>query len=490
VNASSSLVSPAHCTHPPYARTLGPEVADLATLAGLEPDPEQRMILDLFFALGPTGASSTFENAAICARQNLKTGVFKMAALGWLFVTDQRLVVWSAHEFGTAQEAFRDMIELVEGSDWLRRRVRNVFRGTGDEAIEMRSGARLIFKARTRSAGRGLTGDKVVLDEAFALKPMHMGALLPTMSARPDPQVFYGSSAGLVDSAVLRAIRDRGRKGDASLTYVEFCDDLGGECLTPECTHAVGSDGCRLDDRRRWRRANPAIGRRISEEHIAKERQGMPPEEFARERLGWWDAPPDVGVDPAIDLSLWAQLTDKRSGPEDPVAFGFDVVPDRRAAAICAAGYRADGLIHLEVIDARPGTEWVAPRLAELKRNWRAPAIVGDKATCEALAPALEKAKVRPKQTSASDMAAACAQLYDLATTLQIRHLGEPEFPAALAIAEKRELEGGWAWSKRHTDGDITALVAGTLAVHGLLSRGKKRPKLFISMRELEEAKT
>jgi hypothetical protein len=75
--------------------------------------------------------------------------------------------------------------------------VKRIYNGNGEERIEMNGGARLLFKARTKTGGRGLTGDKVILDEAFALQPGHMGALLPTLSVRPDPQVLYGSSAGL-----------------------------------------------------------------------------------------------------------------------------------------------------------------------------------------------------------------------------------------------------------------------------------------------------
>lgn len=173
MSASSLAVEPAFRSVPAYDRTLGPEVADLSRLAGYGPDPEQEMALDAIFAIDGSGRSVAFETAVIACRQNLKTGVFKQAALGWLFVTDERLVVWSAHEFRTSQEAFRDLDELITGSDLLRRRVKHIYRGNGDEAIELLSGARVIFKTRTKGGGRGLSGRKVILDEAFALQPMH-----------------------------------------------------------------------------------------------------------------------------------------------------------------------------------------------------------------------------------------------------------------------------------------------------------------------------
>lgn len=77
------------------------------------------------------------------------------------------------------------MTELIEGTPVLAREIKAIHRGNGDEAIELTDNRRLLFKARTDKSGRGLTGDRTVLDEAFALKPTHMGSLLPTMAARP-----------------------------------------------------------------------------------------------------------------------------------------------------------------------------------------------------------------------------------------------------------------------------------------------------------------
>ena len=111
-----TLVAPAYFNHPDYSVTHGPEVCDIATMAGLPPDPEQAMALDALFAIDPTDPykSAAFEFAIICARQNMKTALFKMASLGWLFHLDQRLVVWSAHEMSTTREAFRDLVNLID----------------------------------------------------------------------------------------------------------------------------------------------------------------------------------------------------------------------------------------------------------------------------------------------------------------------------------------------------------------------------------------
>ncbi|GAC1318188.1 MAG: hypothetical protein NVSMB16_14510 [Acidimicrobiales bacterium] len=465
---AETLVEPAFHTAPQWVKTYGPDVADVCELAGFPPDPEQQLLLDHTFAFDANGKPAAFEVAAICCRQNLKTGFLKQAALGWLFVTEQRLIVWSAHEFGTAQEAFRDMEQLISGTPALAREVKKIHRGNGDEAIELTNGCRLMFKARTKGGGRGLTGDKVILDEAFALQPAHMGALLPTLSARPDPQVAYGSSAGLASSDVLRGLRDRGRAGSSSrLAYVEWAAPEG--CAVISCDHSLGSEGCALDDEDRWLAANPQLGKRISYEHVRSERQAMPPEEFARERLGWWDEPSGEMVIPA---AAWDACLDESSRVPAPVSFALDVAPDRSWASIAVAGLNEQGVPHVEVtstqggqvMDHRPGTEWVVPRLVELMARWpRATVTLIDRT----LVPALLEHRIEVDEIKSTDVAAACGLFYDLATTTRLRHVGQAQLSDALAAARKNVEDGetAWKWGRRRSGSDITPLYAATLAL-------------------------
>ena len=474
MTTNAGLVEPAYHTAPTYTRTLGPEVGELCELIGFGPDPEQQLILDDLFALDGRGKSAAFEEAIIAPRQNLKTGVIKQAALGWLFVTDQRLVVWSAHEFRTAQEAFRDMEELVAGSPMLAKRVKSIYRGNGDEAIELISGARLIFKARTKGGGRGLTGNKIILDEAFALIPAHMGALLPTLSAVPDPQVIYASSAGDSSAAVLRGIRDRGRIGDPRMAYAEWCAPHN--CADgPLCDHALNAVGCALDNVDNLKAANSAIGRRITLAHVQAERRAMPPLEYARERLGWWEEAAGAMVVPAeswaADLDLFSELV-------TPPEFALDVNPARSYAAISAAGFRADGLPHVEVTsstvgsalitDHRPGTDWVVDRCVQLQNAWPSSTLwVGSGSAAESLVPALVEAGVRVGFIGSGDVMAACGLFYDKAIASGLRHIGQKELTTALTVARKTsdDSEGAWRWGRRRSASDITPLYAATLAL-------------------------
>jgi len=483
VSSRGVEVVPAFRSVPGYHRTLGPLVADVAEAAGYPPDLEQGALLDIVFGLRPDNRVAAFEVAVVVARQNLKTAVLKMCALGWLFVTDQRLIVWSAHEFSTATEAHRDLAELIENTPTLRRRLKpNGIRfGSADKSIELATGARVVFKARTATGGRGLSGDKVVLDEAFALQPAHIGALMPTLSARPDPQLVYASSAGQEQSGVLRAIRDRGRAGtDPSLGYIEWTDDLGGDCSQPACDHAAGRDGCRLDDEARWARANPALGRRITLDYVRAERRGMPPVEFARERLGHW-AEGDSLEGGAFPAEAWEACRTTELALGAPVTFAVEVAEDRSWSCVAAAGKGVGGL-HTEVGEYAEGVSWVVDRLVDLThRNRRARVVVQRSSAAGSLLPAMRDRGVAVLEASSVDYAAACGTVHDLVTAGSLRHSGQPELDVAVRHARTKPAgDGAWVWNRRTATVDISPLVAVTLAAWG--AEQKPRPGRFMSL--------
>lgn len=478
----SALVEPAFRSAPDYVETLGPEVADLAEMAGYPPDPEQRLGLDLIFALDKRGKSAAFEFGVVVARQNMKTGLFKQAALGWLFLTDQNLVVWSAHEFSTTQEAFRDLAALIEGCQYLSRRVKRIYRGNGDESIELMSGQRLIFKARTKTGGRGLTGDKVVLDEAFALRPDHMGSLMPTLSVRPDPQLLYGSSAGLATSEVLRKIRDRGRNGEAaSLAYLEWCDDQTGRCAEPNCRHDFGVAGCVLDDRSRWKKANPLLGRTrpngtgLTYEYVANEREALDPAEFGRERMGWWDDP--AAGEPAFGPGFWEACStlDKPAAP--PAALAVAVSFDLTHAAIAAAT-EDEGLLHGRPLAHGPGTGWIVERAKRLQDTYDLDVVIDGGGPAAVLIEPLEQAGVRLRVLDTRQVLDACALIFDAVRERQFRHMSYPELDDAVAVAVKRTVGDRWAWGRRKSASDISPLEAVTLATWAV-DRGGPQTSIY-----------
>jgi hypothetical protein len=469
VTASATLVRPSHFTHPDYHHTLGPEVSDLADMIGFPPDPEQALVLDAQFGLDRHGRRVAFEVAVIGARQNIKTGLFKIAALGEVFIVEVPLLVWSAHEFSTAQEAFRDLTDLIESSPDLDREVKQIYRGNGEEAIELLNGSRIKFKARTKAGGRGLSGKRVVLDEGFALQSTHMGALLPLLSAQDEPQVWYGSSAGLADSQVLRSIRDRGRKGSPSMVYAEWCAPKG-TCIKPACDHEVGTEGCALDDPANWQLANPQMGRRILVETISNERLALPPEEFARERLGWWDEP--GRLEHIFGAGKWERcaIPALETPPATWMAIGVAVSIDRAWTSISAAVPLVNRTL-VGVLWQGRGTSGVVDEVKRLQATYGCPVVIDNHGPGADLIESLKTAGVQVTEMKSAEVFDACAFFYDKVHAGAIAHMSHPELDAAVNGAQRRLVGDRWAIGRKTSTSDVSPLEAAVLAA-AVASRG------------------
>ncbi|HET8661029.1 MAG TPA: hypothetical protein VFM55_18790 [Micromonosporaceae bacterium] len=457
------FVRPAHCWVPPHASTAGAEAVDLAASAGLEMDPWQAWALDQVLAEQADGSLAAFEAAVIVGRQNGKGAILEALALYWLFLEEVELILWSAHEFKTAAEAFRRMRVLLQGAPDLWPLVGRITTAKGDEAIELTTGQRLKFVARSEASGRGFTGDKIVLDEAYDLDVDEIAAMIPTLATRPDPQIIYTSSAGLGGSHVLRAVRDRGRAGgDPSLCWLEWC-------ATPAGKDKDGKDVYDLDDRAQWRAANPGYGVRISEGFIDKERRAMSaaPERFARERLGVWDEP--ANIDHPIRLDQWAACAvDLPSRPAGVPVFFLDCSPAMTSAAIAAAALH-EGRPHVELADYRPGTDWLVERAGELRlKNPDAVFAVQGNGAVTALRLKLHEVDVRPKELSQTDMGRACAHAQSLVPD-GMTHSDDELVSAALAGAVPRDIgDNLWTWGRRRSAVDISPIVAETGALFAL----------------------
>jgi hypothetical protein len=97
--------------------------------------------------------------------------ILEARELAGLFLFGEQLILHSAHEFKTAQEAFRRVLGLIQNTPDLDKLVSRVRTSHGEEGVELRNGARLRFVARSTGSGRGFSGDVVILDEAYNLGP-------------------------------------------------------------------------------------------------------------------------------------------------------------------------------------------------------------------------------------------------------------------------------------------------------------------------------
>lgn len=488
-----TVVRPAHLWVPERRGSYVDEVRDVARLIGRPLDASQDIAVDALTSYGPRGAWLALETGLKIPRQNGKTaGIETPIVLTDLFVWDADRIAWTAHLFKTAREAFEDHVRLIQSTPEFDRRVARIRYANGEEGIELVSGARLDYLARSKGGGRGLGGKRVVVDEALFFGAEAAGALLPILAARENPQVNYLSSACKVESDQLRALTRRGRAGgDPSLIWVEWCAagsfaDPG--CAVPRCLHFLGTPGCVLDDFELLVAANPALSAgRVSREFLEAMRRTLPPTEFAREFLGW-DEESDEDVD-TIPIEAWAARVDQgsRVAPGARPVFAVDVSPNSRSAAIAVAGRREDGARHVGLVEHRAGVSWVVPRLVDMIARRDPVAVILDGASpAAALLPSLHDEGLRVRSaddpggllvvTTATQMGAACVGLLNAveSTDPVVWHRGDPIVTGAWAAAAKRDIgDGLWGLTRKRSDGDISPAVAVVLAHYGHAVHGE-----------------
>jgi hypothetical protein len=461
---------------------LADAAIELAADCGLVLDPWQEDELRAMLAFLPDGRWAASEVGACVPRQNGKNGITEVRQLAGLFLihefpvkrSSDPLAVHTAHLNDTAEEAFRRLENLIEANDELSYQVKRYKRANGKEAIEIKGGERIRYRARTKGGGRGYAGDDLYLDEAMFLPEFGYGALRPILAARPNPQIIYTGSAVDQevhdDGVVFARVRERGLDGsDPRLVYFEHS-------LPYETPDEVPEE--ELDDPEVWARPNPALGVRIMAETVASERKSMSSRMFAVERLGVGDWPDTDKTNHVIDMVVWKALHDTASEALDPVCFTFAVAEDRSSASIAVGGKRSDGSVHVELIDRRSGTGWVAARLEELTgRHECLKTRFQGNGPAASLKPELDRLEVQVEPVNGGEMAQACGKFFDLVEQRALHHRGRADMEAALTSAlkgaAKRTSGDAWKWDR--TNG-VEAVVAVTLAAWTASSQTARVP--------------
>jgi len=451
------------------------DVSDLAASFGLRLDEWQEEVLRAAMGERADGRWAARQVGVSTPRQNGKTMLIVARALAGLLLFDEQIIIVSAHRQDTAREVFFRLVQIIEDNPALENRVDFIARSEMREFIRMKTGQEVRFKARSSGSGRGFSCDCLLLDEAQILNAAAWSAILPTMSARPNPQVWLLGTPPTPhdDGEVFTRLRHAGVEGkDSRLAWIEWS--------------AEPTDD--FDDPETWAKANPAYGVRIDYEAIAAERAVMTDDQFARERLGIWD---DISLASIIPRPNWEQQADTASIAVDHLALGVEVGPDLAWASVALAGQRADGDWHIELDEDQHtrgrGVEWLIPHLdAIVAANPTIRTIVVDaagpiSALLDQYRPGrwrLRGTRIEVMPVRVPELGAGCSRVLDGIVTGWLWHIGQPQLTAAAMAAGKRALgdTGMWVWSRRAATSDITPIQAATLALIGAQASRPRRP--------------
>lgn len=468
--------------------SAGFEVDEFAReVIGLHPTPWQRWLWIHALELRPDGTFRFRTIVLLVGRQNGKSLALAVLSLWFMYVFGRALTIGTAQSLDVAEEQWAVAVELAEGVPDLAAEVEHVDRTNGKKALRLVSGERYKVAAASRRGGRGLSGDLVLLDELREHQSWDAwAAVTKTTMARELAQIWAASNAGDASSVVLRYLRkmahlplgDPDALAEDDEPAVEVDDGLDADDDSLGIFEWSAKPGCKIGDRDGWRQANPSLGYLITERAILSAAKTDPEWVFRTEVLCQW-----LGhtVDGPFPAGAWEACLDKESTIADgsDLAACVDVAWDRSVAHIAVAGWRDDGLPHVEVIMSGVGVDWVTDWLTDEAHPDRAKMPV---AVQEKRAPA--SSLVAPMTDADLDVAkwdgvTGTAEVYDRVRSAvedeieaqELRHLHQPALDTAAANAATRPVGDAWAWDRRKSPVDIAPLVAVTGALWCLAGR-------------------
>lgn len=495
--------------------SLGFAAIEFATdVCGIDLFPWQRWLLIHALELAPELTVSTMGSrgrldplfrfrkiVVLVARQNGKSTLSQVLSLFFLYILGTDLVLGTAQDLDTAEEVWDGALDIIEETPELAALADKPIRVNGKKTIRLHTGERYKVKAANRKAGRGLSGDLILLDELREHQSWDAwGAITKTTMARPAAMIWALSNAGDATSIVLRYLRKMAHAaiGDpdginanddaaALLPSEQDLDDLAdltdsdvdpGDLLPEdfeedESTLGIfewsAPPGCPVTDVDGIAAANPSLGHCISLRTLMGDAKADPEWVFRTECLCQWSEGTLEGPFPP---GAWdAGRFDPADAPQivGNVMACVDMSQDRIKTYVAFAGYLADGTPQVELVAERAGSEWVKDWLLERKgiidavtgqtRGAPVSSVMADlKAELGSDIPVVDLA--------GSDLTGATGRFYDIVRALGLSHNPWPSLDLAAATAVPKLTEGGaFMWDRKRSPMDVAPLQAATGAV-------------------------
>jgi hypothetical protein len=364
--------------------------------------------------------------------------------------------VYTAQDRNLARFKWQEHVDLLMSTPFADR-VARVDRVNGREMLLMSNGARYLIVTPGDKAGRSLSVDLGVIDEAFAHESLAVvGAIQGAMSARRHAQLWLLSNAGNSKSLLWRHYTDLGRASVANaasrMCWLEWAAD-----------EAAGID---VHDRTLWAQANPTLDHPhgVSSIQLAGNAETVDVATFAREHLNIW---PSDALTMGIDPLTWASCEDRDATPDSELVLSLDVSPERDRGAVVIAGRHADRIC-VEVVETSADVHELARRAVGVAERWHTSVVLDRANPASTLLPLFERAGVSVRLLSLPDFVRACGDFHDAVVHHTLVHRGDYRLTDAVASATKRAVGDGWVW-RRRAAGDVSPLIAATLARWGIV---------------------
>jgi len=366
-----------------------------------------------------------------------------------------------------ALTTFREVAQAIEDSPMLKKELKSIRYANGNEAIVLKSGARMDVRAATRDSARGATADFLFIDELREVDQVAFAAAMPVTRARPNSQTLLASNAGDAFSVTLNELRERClAHPPETLGYYEYS--------APQFAA--------LDDRKAWAMANPALGILVTEASIQEALTTQTTEQFRTETLCQWidslQSPwPHGSVEDASDINL-------KMAPGPLTVFAFDVSPSRRDASLVMGQLLPDGRIGVAVLDTYSSQVAVDElAIAASIKKWADmyyPRMVCyDKYTTASIAQRLQNAGVQTRDVSGQSFYTACSDFHDALVNDRLRHSGQDLLIQQMANCAAKITPDAWRIVRRKSAGPVDIPIGLAMVIH-ILAQPVSEAKVYV----------
>lgn len=445
--------------HSPYlkGKSLVSDVEDLCKIVNMPLLPWQKFVLTDMLRVDSKGKFIRRTCLALAARQNGKTHMVRMLILAHLIKWDSKNILIMSSNRSMALDTFRQVCYLLENNDHLKGFVKQIRYANGTESIEMLDGTRLDVVAATRDGSRGRTADFLYIDELREITEEGYRAAIPTTRARPNAQTLLTSNAGDAFSTVLNDMRERAMDyPPKSFGFYEYS--------APQY--------CKIDDRKAWAMANPALGYTITEDAIEEAIATSPIENTRTETLCQWidslSSPWPHGIleetsDSTLEMTAGAYTV-----------FGFDVSPSRRNGSLVAGSILPDGRIGIGILETYSSQVAIDElKMAASIKAWadiyKPRLVCFDKYATQTIADRLGQSGVMVEDVSGQQFYKACGDLLEGLVNHRVVHNGQSELIQQMNNCAAKVNDSAWRIIKRKSAGDISAPIGLAMVVSKLM---------------------
>lgn len=465
---------------------------------GVKLYPWQKWLLIHALELNEDGTYRFRKIFVLVGRQNGKTLLLTVLTLWWLFMdsdsfpehlpASQFLILGTAQNLDIAEEAWDEALKKCDPEPDeddaplaipdLQAEARKPVRTNGKKSLRLRNGAKYEPRAASRMGGRGKSAARVIMDEMREQQTWDIwGSVSKTKNAIFNSQLWGISSAGDAKSVVLgtlrkgliKTIQDHERYVESGIqTLEEFANthDVASalfEWSAPEGAPLLDIDGIL--------QANPSVGHKpMFFESIWSDLLGDEPEGTKRtEILCQWVT---VLTETYIDGQDWDKLADEGSviADDSRMVLAIDTSADRSKTYIAVAGYRPDGLVHVEVIARRAGMLWAVPYVKKVAEKQGIKYVAVQSRGCAAaeFVEPLKTAGFTVVEVSGTVLLNSAGRLKDRVRDRLVRHRSQPALNLAISGGVVALLSKIPVWDRVGSVVDVAPAVAVTNALLGL----------------------